>query len=309
VLFWKNDSFGGAAELGKLANLVLEVKKNYNVDRFSNRFEGSFYLKVSHDLNHRRDQDIQESKQKLKNALDEIGDYEKAYVFGTGPSLEKALERDFDDGISIVCNSIVKNRKLMNHLSPKIIVFGDPIFHAGCSAYAGQFREELYGALEQFQSYVFVPFRDYALYMANMPIEHRNRIVGIPLEKLGVPNLNVSSSFRVMSTNNIITLLSLPIACTMSKKIYISGCDGRKIEDNKYFWAHHKESQINEHMETIQSCHPAFFDIDYNDYYNEHCSILEKILLHGESLGFEFHSLTESYVPALRERSIQRLSE
>lgn len=303
LICWNNNLTGGINKLGKLTTFALSFKKRWNVDRLSNRHEGSFYLKISHDLNRHRDEDLKKSKEKLKIALAKIGNQRKAYVFGTGPSLEKAFGMSFNDGISIVCNSIVKNEKLMNHIKPIVIVFGDPIFHAGCSAYAGQFRLDLYSALEKFQCFVFVPFRDYALYMANIPDKFKSQIVGVPLEHLKTPNLNIKSSFKVMSTSNIITLLSIPISCSISKEINILGCDGRQIEDNKYFWNHHKDSQINEHMETIKQCHPAFFDIDYDDYYFTHCDIFETMLSHGESLGHSFHNLTKSYIPALKIRS------
>ena len=85
------------------------------------------------------------------------------------------------------------------------------------------------------------------------------------------------------------------------------GYDGRKIKDNSYFWEHNKDAQFNEQMDNIKIAHPSFFDIDYNDYYLEHCTMLENILLSGENKGFSFTNLTKSYIPALSNRHGEKL--
>ncbi len=303
-LCWNKNSPRGISQLNKFYRILLNTKINWNVDRYSNRHEGSNYLNISLSLNRNKKKDLQQSQERLSKALSEIGHQNRAYVFGTGPSLEQAFSRKFDDGLCIACNSMVKNRQLMDHLKPKIIIFCDPIFHAGCSAYAMEFRKSLQETLNRHKCYLFVPFRDYALYKANMKKDITNRIIGIPLKGISEPNLNLNKSFHVMSTRNVITLMSLPVACTIADEINILGCDGKKITDNQYFWSHHKKSQINEHMETIKKCHPAFFNIDYNDYYKEHCETLETMLLAGEALGHRFNNLTKSYIPALLKRTI-----
>ena len=303
LICWNKNLTGGISNLGRFSTTILNMKRKWDVDRYSNPNEGACYLNISHFLNRNRKNHLKECQEKLSMALSEIGHPEKVYIFGTGPSLEDAFNRNFDDGICIACNSMVKNKRLMDHLKPKIIIFCDPIFHAGCSSYAMEFRSILSNTLEEYQSFFIVPFRDYALYKANLNKKFKDRIIGVPTNKLEGPNLDLQSSFEVMSTRNVITLMSIPFACTIAKEINILGCDGRKIEDNEYFWSHHKESQINEHMETIKTCHPAFFNIDYNDYYREHCDILDSMLTFGETLGCKFNNLTKSYIPSLSARS------
>ena len=96
----------------------------------------------------------------------------------------------------------------------------------------------------------------------------------------------------------------LPIAYTLFKEVDILGCDGRKIEDNDYFWTHDKASQFVDEMDGIKTAHPAFFDIDYDDYYSTHCEILEIWLSIADKLGIRVRNLTPSYIPALQKRSI-----
>src|SRR5690606_128006 len=65
--------------------------------------------------------------------------YKRAAVFGTGPSLEAAHEYNFDDTLTIICNSIVQNHELMRHLKPMVVTAGDAVSHFGVSEYAARF--------------------------------------------------------------------------------------------------------------------------------------------------------------------------
>jgi hypothetical protein len=189
-------------------------------------------------------------------------------------------------------------------------VFGDPIFHGGCSSYAGVFRSHLYKVMDIYNPYIIVPFRDYKLYIENMPHDYRKRIIGIPTGGYSEAlNLDLQDRFIVRPTRNILTLLLIPLATSIFKEIGIMGCDGRRMEDNQYFWNHHKASQFNDQMEDIKRAHPAFFDIDYDDYYFTHCEILEQWLAEAEKRGVKVENLTKSYIPALQKRSRLLMSQ
>ena len=286
-----------------LIQTALAKKTHYRIDRRHYRHEGSRYLSLSHDHNPTAADDLRTSQQVFRRMLSELGRGHKGYVFGTGPSLGQVQEMDLSDGVSIACNSMVKNTTLLAHLRPRIITMADPIFHAGFSSYAGAFRQHLYAALDTYDSYLVVPFRDYKLYQHHLPERFRERLIGIPLQTADEPQLDLTQAFHVTSTKNILTLLLLPLACTLFTEIGIAGCDGRKLEDNQYFWEHHKESQINDEMVQIQKAHPSFFAIDYNDYYLEHLDTLGRWLLAGEEKGCRFTNLTPSYIPCLVSRS------
>ncbi len=283
---------------------ALAAKTVYPVDPQNQRREGSFYIFLSRDHNGAARQDLAASRDKFAGMLDDIGRHDKAYVFGTGPSLGRVMDMDLSDGVAVACNSMVRNRPLMRHLRPKIIALADPIFHAGFSRYAGVFRRHLYEALDDHGCYLVVLFRDYRLYMRHLPPRFRDRLIGIPLRKSETPNLCLSDDFNVTAALNVLTLLLLPLACTLAGEVNIAGCDGRKLEDDRYFWDHHRESQINDEMDSIKKAHPSFFDkVDYNDYYREHVAVLEKWLTAGEETGKVFRNLTPSHIPCLESRS------
>lgn len=305
LMLWKSDFRHSNRAVDFLMRSALKTKKKWRVDRHRVQYEGSFYLKLSHDANKHQKKDLDESRGKLRELAATLAGERKGYVFGTGPSLASAMDYDFSDGVTVICNSIVRNKPLVKHLDPRIITVADPIFHAGCSSYAGEFRRHLCDVMDNYDTYLIVPFRDYVVYTKNLPQRYQERIIGIPLEHIDKVNLNLQDRFVVKSTSNVLTLFLIPVAATFFDEIGILGCDGRKLEDNGYFWSHHEESQFNEEMEAIRQAHPAFFALDYDDYYLAHCEVLEQWLSEGEKRGITFLSLTESFIPALRKRSVR----
>jgi len=74
-------------------------------------------------------------------------------------------------------------------------------------------------------------------------------------------NLNMKTDFYVDPLPNVLTLLMIPIGGSCYDEMTISGCDGRPLDENQYFWGHHKGSQINDKMADIKVAHPGFFNI------------------------------------------------
>ncbi len=297
VMLWNQDpACGGEGVPGD--------KKLWRVDRLRERGEGTHYLMCGQEANPRADQDLARSRESWGRLLAELGGRDTVYLFGTGPSLEKVRDLDFGDGLTVACNSMVLNRPLMDKLGPRLICCADPVFHAGCSRYAGAFRRALLEQLQRRSSWLVVPFRDYHLYRRLLPPSLGSRLVGVPLAHLGGVNLDLGERFAVQHAPNVLTLLLLPLAATLARRrVCIAGCDGRAPRGESYFWRHHGPSQLEEEMESVRRAHPAFFDIDYQDYYQEHCRLLESWLQAGEARGLTFANLTASYIPALRRRS------
>jgi hypothetical protein len=233
----------------------------------------------------------------------------KAYVFGTGPSLSRAADFTFDDGWSVVCNSIVKNKELMRHIRPQLLTFGDPVFHFSPSRYAAEFRRLMVEAVEEFDLYVMTIEPFLPLLLAHYP-QLKDRIIGMPEDNIGL-NFPTPERFHIKSAANIMTMLMLPVASAAADEIHIIGADGRQPKEN-YFWRHDSSAQLDELMETAFATHPSFFrDRIYEDYYEEHCRYLAGLLAYGENLGKRYFSMTPSFIPALagRERRIHQTSK
>ncbi len=281
---------------------LIKNKTIIKIDHNRERSAGSFYLYFAQNFSDDTQEAILHSKETFehiaKRCRNQVG-----YIFGTGPGLAYANHYDFSDGVSIACNSMVKNQSLLERLKPPLIVVADPIFHAGCSTYAAAFRRKLINAMDRYNSYLIVPMRDFHIYVNHLPKRFRNRIAAIPFNNADQPNLNIKKLFNVTTTSNVLTLFLIPLACTFFNEIRIFGCDGRPLEDNSYFWKHHKSSQFNAEMDDIKMAHPAFFDIDYDDYYLTHINILEKWLTAAEHKGKKIINMSPSYIPALQNRS------
>jgi glycosyltransferase involved in cell wall biosynthesis len=275
--------------------------KIYRVDPERVRQEGSFYIEAALSLSSDKERMVHESRERFLRFKTAIGKFKRSWVLATGPSIEAFKELDFNDTLAIACNSTILNKDLMARSKPKILVFADPIFHFGVSQYAGAFRDAVRTAMEATDITMVVPFKYYPLLTGMMP-EYRDRIIGIPFCKKAYFNLDIGSDFELKVTSNILTLLLLPIASTFSDEIHLIGCDGRPLDKDNYFWGHGKSVQINSKMQNIKEVHPGFFDIDYNEYYFEHCHTLENLIEQGESVGKHYYHHGNSYIPALKSR-------
>ena len=261
--------------------------------------ENGIYQRIYRDYLDNEDQRefLKLSKENYQSLLERLSNFNKGYLFGTGPSLDRAPEFNCNDGFCIVCNSIVKNKSLLHHIKPQLIVFADAVFHFSPCRYSVTFRQMMLEAVQEFQSYIMVPAQYVPLYLAHYP-ELGNKIIGMPIcdKKYNFPTVN---NFYVQRSTNIMTLFMLPVASAVADEIFIIGADGRKPDEN-YFWQHSSSSQLNNLMQTVFDTHPAFFrDRIYTDYYNEHCRLLENSIKHGESRGKRYYSLTPSYIPVL----------
>lgn len=303
VLAWKNIWGDGAKAPARTPPIVPGGPRIYRVDHLQDRRADTAYLHVSEDLNPTAKAELAESREKFERLSGVVSGARHGYVFGTGPSLSAAAMRhDFSDGVTIACNSMVKNDELMRHLRPVAVTAADPIFHSGCSTYAAEFRRHLTRQMHELGCWLIVPWRDYRLYMAHMEAGLRDRIVGVPMGTGREPNVDLLRKFEVTPTANVLTLMMLPLAFTWFERVSVMGCDGRPPAENKYFWSHDPKSQIADKMDDVKRAHPSFFAISYDDYYHEHCETLRRLIERGERGGKSLRNLTASYIPVLAER-------
>ncbi len=246
-------------------------------------------------------------REQAEHAIKELSkeiDNREIYVYGSAPSVSQlvAAQYDFGDAVHIVCNSLVKNVELMDMLKPKIVVCADPVFHAGPSRYAAEFRRTLNEFMGRHDSYLFT-IDDYAPNLkSSLDEKFHDRIIGLSMQLEGDFNVNLIEDPAVKTSENILTLLLLPLAFTFSKQVSILGCDGRSFVQDDYFWSHDKKSQFGDLMEETKDVHPAFFERDFNRYYISHCEALERVLQEGENNGCQVQMITPTYIPPLAKR-------
>ena len=255
-------------------------------------------------LSPERKADIRERAPEVLRKLREELTGREAYVYGSGPSVSQLIDADFDfgDGFHIVCNSLVKNDELMDIIKPKIVVCADPVFHAGPSEYAAEFRRTLNRFLDRHDAYVVTLIDYVATLCADLDPKHWDRLIGVSQSDDVQTNLDLADNQVVAPTENILTLLMFPLATTLSDKVSILGCDGRSFVQDSYFWAHDKKSQFSNLMDDTKVVHPAFFKRNFNDYYISHCLVLERMFTAAEEQGARVRLITPSYLPPLAKR-------
>lgn len=279
----------------------LAHKKTRNVDRRRYVEECQDWLTLSSQVGEAYHYRVEESRERYRAVVAKYR-ARRCYIFGTGPNLSLAAHHDYSQGVAVVCNSMVKNEPLLDRMKPPLILAADPIFHAGASIYAADFRAALYRAMERYGSYYLCNQRDFRIFDAYMPEHLRDRLIGAPAGWGMKLKTNTTEDFDFTACPNILTLFLLPVAVAMSEKeIYIAGCDGRPLRQNNYFWSHDKSVQFNDKMAAIQEAHPSFFDISYDDYYFLHCETVASWIGSAQGVGRKVVNMTPSYIPALRK--------
>jgi hypothetical protein len=247
-----------------------------------------------------------QSADKLGKMTEDLSGAPRAYVFGTGPSLSQALDMSFDDGMRIVCNSIVRSPALLDHVRPNVIVATDPVFHFGSSAYAQQFRVDLRSALQRTGAWCVVPLEYGHLLVDALP-DLADRIVSVHQKRSQRFHLPTPSENWTRATGNVLTGFMVPLAVSLAGWIGVVGCDGRRPSDSG-FWRHDQTAQYDTLYQSVVAEHPSFFrDRDYFAYYRSHVATLERQLSHFEDVqGANFDCLTPTEISALRSRSKRR---
>jgi hypothetical protein len=229
-----------------------------------------------------------------------------AFVLGTGPSAGLVNAEDVTADVRIICNSAVRNHRLVERLRPTAITFSDPVFHFGPSRYAAAFRSDVLRALELCDALVVVPEAYASLLAAHCP-SIVDRLVAL---RLGGPlHVPTQSDPRVCQTGNVLTQLMLPVAFALADRVEVAGCDGRRPTE-KYFWQHSPVTQYDDElMRTVFDAHPAFFrHRSYTDYYERHCVQTEELIRLGEGIGKSVRGVAPSWIPALARRGASQPS-
>jgi len=222
-----------------------------------------------------------------------------AAVFGTGPSLDLVDWADHAETTNILCNSAVGNSAILEAADPVLIAAADPVFHSSFGTYATRFRRELASALDSTDAWFVCPTRDAPLYRHYLPPEAASRLLPVPLSSRVDFNLDLCATLEVKSTANVLTLLLLPLACTLSRSVSIAGCDG-KPSSSDYFWTHSRQAQFDDELAATKQPFSGFFDIDYDAYYEEHLELLTAQIEHADRLSYSISNVTPSHIPILQ---------
>jgi hypothetical protein len=278
----------------------------FNIDHRYNREGGYEWARLTRYLT--GDSDINSAFSRLKSFLQELRakQLKKSYIFGTGPSLEKAIERDWSDGFCIVCNTIVRDPVLWKHLKPDFIVAGDSRYHFGYTSFSRSFQKDLLDRLQESKTFFLYPEIFDSIAQREF-FAVRERLLPVPYGYQKRVDIDLSIDYELPSLGNVLPLLLLPLACTLSKDVYLWGFDGRAPND-ALFWSNSSRHNYPEKMPELLRAHPAFFESympkkGSNSYVNTYMGDeLDKLMEQAESRGYNFFMMHPTWTATLQKR-------
>jgi hypothetical protein len=284
----------------------------FSIDYRSYPQDGWEWVRLTN-LCHRHRPDVRRARELLTKRVVALREQklDKSYIFGTGPSLEKAIDRDWSDGYRIVSNTIVKDPVLWKHLNPDFIVAADAIYHFGHTSFAQAFRKDLKDRLSETPTFFVYPaFFDAIVQRHFSP--YKDRLIPIPMGFHQNLHVDLRREFRLPNLGNVLPLMLLPLGCTLSKTVCLWGFDGRAPSD-QLFWRNSAKHTYEELIQDIQRAHPCFFQHhvpkeDPNKYVRRvHGDLLEERLTAAEAVGYQFRLLHRSWTATLQKRFVPGL--
>lgn len=284
---------------------ILLVLHSFTVDRKNDADSEGVYSQI-----HLRANPAPSQAEQVKNEIktwhrfiNTQGHFRKVYVLGTGPSLQDAYNHDFSDGIRIVCNTIVKDKKLCKFIDPHLIFAADPLYHLSPVTYASTFRDDLIDILTRFPELLVVSYARF------MPMIHQlfpenlhSRFVGLDIRNKTL-DFPATTNLKVKGMHNILTSM-LQVASYLGNEIHFLGFDGRPDKENR-FWNSDNRHNYEELKVDLESAVPGFFKcMDYEEYFQLQCYNAELIMAHGEQLGKLYKALMPSTNPAFSRRYV-----
>ncbi len=231
--------------------------------------------------------------------LERLGPADHAYVVGSGPSAQSALDFDLSDGVRIISHSAILDPELMAHVRPHVVAVADPIYF-GPSTYADRFLQALALQSDDHELAVVTTERCAPLLRAYLP-DLGERVLGLRRGTEAWPvNLDLLAEPAVRPFPAVLTHLVLPLAASLSPSIRLVGFDGWPSDDGgigQQWLAPGLEDEVRD----VRLVHPGYFEFDAAD--DDLDATLERLCAQIEERGIEVHPLARSGIPALRRRS------
>ena len=234
--------------------------------------------------------------------LKEKTDSDSILLIGSGPNSKQLLEKDNSFTDVMVCNSVIKDSNFMKKYKPKYVVFGDPAWHSGPSKYVQEFKKTLAQTIDEYNSTIITVERDAHIIKEYMPENYHKNFIFIPNVKTDAKsnlNYNFKKNFFVAGTNNILTLLMLPVSFYLYKNIFFAGFDGNPDKEKTYFWKHNPSLQFGNEFTSMEQAHPHIFDrenMDYGFIYESHLDTLSQWFSDENTKNHNLKNLTDSHM-------------
>jgi len=279
----------------------------FNIDPCNNPGDAWIYHQV---LSRYNKSDFSIYKQRILNLKKNSEEKQVSYLFATGSSLESAIKNKFEYGYIIVCNTIVKDKELWNHLVPDILVAADALYHFSDEKFALAFRDDLKLRLEETSNTLFAFPSAFEAFVTKEFKNYKDRLVSIPAGNHDDASVNLINDFSLPIQGNVFNLMMLPIGATLSSNVFLWGFDGRAQNDSD-FWKNSDKHFYSIHVAELKKNHPAFFEHNIpkgqeSGYVEKYMGdILEENLLNAENKNIKIVMMHSSNTTAFQKRFLQ----
>lgn len=219
-------------------------------------------------------------------------EYEKAYVMGNGPSCNEAIKKvDKESSLRIACNYFAKSEEYLELFEPNMYMLADEIMaSAKCESAINDIEKYVVNS----ECKVCAPL-EMALAIADRKPAIKKRIVtvGFAAKELKFPTRSDRELYR--KAFNVITAMAVPFASSFCNLIYISGCDGSRMDEiDKENWNYNEKLKSG-----LKKVHIE--DNWYKEYYFKHIAFFEEIIKYGNKVGKEYIYIGNTYIPILKQ--------
>ena len=253
--------------------------------------------------------DLDQARKRLIEFIDRnrLREYKRCYVLGTGPSLEKAIARDWSDGARVVCNTIVRDKELWHHVKPHILFAGDAAYHYSFAGHACAFRDDLKKRLHETETLFLYP-SEFDAFVRREFSCCEDALVPVPKGMKKQLDIDLTRDFEFGNFHNVLPRL-LTIACTLCEEVGLWGFDGR-APGAEGFWKNSPRHTYPEFMEELREAYPAFFEElvperDGTKYIRmAFGDELDECLSQAEARGKRFVMMHETWTGTLKKRIV-----
>lgn len=259
-------------------------------------------------LTEKKEKDM-EQEYSIRNFKKYIGKFHRAYIIGLGGSIEQGGNSysliKKKNNLKIVCNTAVYSEKIINTINPNLYVLSDEVF------LTKKYENVLNKIIDEIASkeYLLVVPKKWISILRERYNSSllKEKIVGIEIEaeEICFPTEENLKVFK--KAGNIVTRLAIPLASAFCDEIYFIGCDGKPLNQSDGEMWSYSESLKKETKKVFDESFKktVLGDILDDDYYLvRHYEYMKELIEFGEKLGKKYVSLTESYIPVLKERQM-----
>lgn len=265
----------------------------------------------------------EQSKLTFKKLEEVSQKYNEALVIGNGPSVKTLFSKEIENAFSLICNSIVKNKKLVAFIKPNVYWFADIHTHYSYHKFSMASREDVLDLVKKYKSFIAVQSFIVPLLVNHYPLLKMfiigiNNSCGMGYHVSG----DLNENFTLPTENNLFCKMStsattnflLPMACSLFDIVNVVGVDGKSNTEEKevteVFWNHFVEYDKLQY--TITEAHPRAFhwlNIEDKNHRDEvewqmvsrNNIEIERFIKYAQLLEKKIIPLCDSNIPILKE--------